>query len=165
MKRSNYIVYAIAVLASLLLLFLWFHFEFNKIDGPLDILVNALWWGIIAASIFLIVRSEKQRREQVRTIYVSPTAVFNSERGLVPCDASNRVQVMKDILSELTYSLSTKDLPSEGDFSCNYVVRTEDFSKDAGESSWRGSVVRVDNQKGNSIRDFDGVTELSSALS
>lgn len=130
MKKSNVVLFTVLILISAFLLWLWFYLGFNKVDSPLDLVMSIVWWVIAALLMFFIYRSEKKRREQIRTIYVSPGALFNSERGLVECpDPDRRVALMEGILTDLKYNFNKEDMPDDEDFDFTYVVRTEDFDK------------------------------------
>lgn len=83
MKKSNWIGLAIAVLVDVFLLWLWFFLGFNRIDSPLDLVIFIIWLVVIVAVIVGVNRLERQREKRLRTIYVSSSAVFNKERGLV----------------------------------------------------------------------------------
>lgn len=128
MKKNNYIVIAVAAILGAFLLFLWYYLGFNKIDNPLDLALTVLWWVADAAIVAGIVHFEKKRQEQIRTIYVSPAALFNSERGVVSVpDAADRVEAMESILQGLTYDFSNEDMPDQKDFEYLYVVQTEKY--------------------------------------
>ncbi len=130
MKKNNYIVMAVAVLLSAFLLWLWFRLGFNEVDNPLDLVVSVLWWVVDALIVVGIVRFEKARQRQIRTIYVAPNALFNSERGVVAVeDARDRVDVMQSILEQLAYDFSNEDMPGKDDFEYRYVVQTDSYEK------------------------------------
>ncbi|MCH4180421.1 MAG: hypothetical protein LKF44_03375 [Atopobiaceae bacterium] len=137
MKKSNWIVYVLLVLVSAFLLWLWYYLGFNKVDSPFDLVLSIVWWVGVAALVWFTFRSERRRQAQIRTIYVSPDALFNSERGLVSCpDPEQRVTLMADILDNLKYDFHKEDMPEEKDFDFRYVVRTEDFKeKDSEDGS------------------------------
>lgn len=193
MKRSNWIVLAILVLISAFLLWLWYYLGFNKVDNPFDLVLSIIWWIGVAVIVWLVYRSEKKRQEQIRTIYVSPTSLFNSERGVVECpDPAQRVTLMEDILGNLRYNFHREDMPSKDEFDFRYVVRTEDYKepdkdeesqqKDAiptatqvmtdvtapkeqeDEPTWKGTVVKIDHVQGNVENDFDDRQGLCAAL-
>ncbi|MBQ9069548.1 MAG: hypothetical protein IJ131_10945, partial [Eggerthellaceae bacterium] len=83
MKRSNYIVLGAAVVVSLFLLWLWWYLGFARVDGPADVFITLAWWAVIALVGFGIFRFEQRRRRQMRTVYLSSTALFNCECGLL----------------------------------------------------------------------------------
>ena len=51
MKKSNVIVFAIAAVLSIFLLWLWYFLGFNQIDSPLDLIISIIWWVVIVALI------------------------------------------------------------------------------------------------------------------
>ena len=79
MKKSNVIVLAVAALVAAFLLFLWYYLGFNHIDSPFDLVLTVVWWLGIALIVGGIIYVERKRQRQIRTIYVSPTALYNSE--------------------------------------------------------------------------------------
>lgn len=130
MKKSNWIIFGVLVVISAFLLWLWYYLGFNKVDNPFDLVLSIVWWIGVALLCYLVYRAEKKRQEQIRTIYVSPNALFNCERGLVECpDPEKRVSLMEEILDNLEYNFHKEDMPKERDFEFKYVVRTEDFKE------------------------------------
>lgn len=189
MKKNNYLVMGLAVLVSAFLLWLWFHLGFNQVDNPLDLVVSVLWWVLDALIIAGVVRFERSRQRQIRTIYVAPNALFNSERGVVSVEgAQERVDVMQDILEQLAYDFSNQDMPEQGEFEYRYVVQTDKFEKadkdpqdkveafeapvaagEAGgqqtdEPTWKGKVIKIDRQNGNVETEFSNLAGLKAAL-
>lgn len=184
MKKNNYIVIALAVLVGAFLLFLWYYLGFNRIDNPLDLVISILWWVVDALVVAGILHFEKKRQEQIRTIYVSPAALFNSERGLVAVpDAADRVDVMESILQNLDYDFSNEDMPEQDDFEYIYVVQTKKFEKvdskkddekdataeqaaenDQEQPEWEGKVIRIDRENGNEEAEFKSIDELAALL-
>jgi lipopolysaccharide export LptBFGC system permease protein LptF len=49
MRKSNWLVATLAVVASAALLWAWFALGFNHVDDPLDLIVAILWWVVVAA--------------------------------------------------------------------------------------------------------------------
>ncbi|WP_322290450.1 hypothetical protein [Paratractidigestivibacter sp.] len=181
MKKNNYVVMALAVVAGIFLLFLWYYLGFNKVDNPLDLVISILWWIADALIIAGIIRAENKRQEQIRTIYVSPAALFNSERGVVAVpDAADRMNVMESILQALEYDFSNEDMPEKEDFEYKYVVQTETYkpaekAEDKAEEEsadqqeqeqpdWKGKVTRIDPENGNEETEFSTPDELAALL-
>ena len=79
MRKSNYLVLGAAAVVAALLLVLWYHLGFNRIDSPLDLVLAIVWWVGIVAIAAILVRVEERRRRQVRTLYVSPKSLYSSE--------------------------------------------------------------------------------------
>mgnify|MGYP001158801780 CR=1 FL=1 len=128
MKKSNVIIIAFLILCSIFLLWLWFYLSLNLVDYPFDLIVSIIWWAVVLIAILLIIRAENKRREAIRTIYVAPHALFNSERGIVACAESvSRVAVMRNMLDDLAYDFSKESQPDYDDFDYRYVVRSKKF--------------------------------------
>lgn len=168
MKKSNWIVLAIAVLIDVFLLWLWFFLGFNQVDSPLDLVISIIWLAVIVAVIVGVNRLERQREKRLRTIYVSPTAVFNKERGLVSLgSAAAAPSVMEGILKDMEYDFDLKEMSKPEEFDCRYVVQTDEYKTAGGEGSeptWKGTVVAIDRVAGNREMPFSSRSELAAAL-
>ncbi len=172
MKKNNIIVLAISAVAAAFLLWLWFYLGFNHIDNPLDLVVAIVWWVVIAALVVLISYMERKRQRQIRTIYVSPTALYNSEKGIVALKEASSVEAMEGILQQLEYNFDKQDLPSKKTFDYRFVVQTNEYKENdsdstEGESSepkWTGTVIKIDRENGNTETDFASIQELRTAL-
>ena len=169
MKKSNWIGLAIAVLVDVFLLWLWFFLGFNQVDSPLDLVISIIWLVVIVAVVVGVNRLERQREKRLRTIYVSPTAVFNKERGLVSLgSAAVAPGVMERILKDMEYGFDLKEMPKPEEFDCRYVVQTDEYKAAGGESgepTWKGTVVAIDRAAGNRETPFSSRAELAAALS
>lgn len=153
MKKSNWIILAVALVVSIFLLWLWYFLGLNKIDQPLDLLLSILWWAVIALAVFVIYRVEKARRQRVRTMYVGEKVFFNSEAGVVPyTDKENLVLLMRQTLEGLKYDFTKNDLPDLEQTPIDYVVHTSEFKikeveenqegkSTTEEEKWEGDVV------------------------
>ena len=187
MKKNNYIVMVLAALVGAGLLGLWYYLGFSKVDNPLDLVISILWWAADALIVAGIIHAENKRQEQIRTIYVSPAALFNSERGVVSVpDAADRVSTMESILQNLEYDFSNEDMPEKDDFEYKFVVQTEKYkaaekaedkaqdgaqaaqsaseAEDEKQPEWKGKVVRIDPQNGNTEIEFSNAEELTALL-
>lgn len=166
MKKSNWIVLAIAVVISAFLLWLWFYLGFNKVDSPFDLVLSIIWWACVAAIILLITRVEKKRREQIRTVYIAPGRIFNIEAGMYEYDEmEGPVATMQHIIENLDYDFDKKEMPEESDFPVAFVVNSEKYKEEnSDDPDWEGSVVHIDRQAGNTEQDFDGKQELAALL-
>lgn len=168
MKKSNWIGLAIAVLVDVFLLWLWFFLGFNRIDSPLDLVVSIIWLVAIVAVAAAVNRLERQREKRLRTIYVSSTAIFNKERGLVLLgSAAAAPSVMECILKDMEYGFDLKEMPKPEEFDCRYVVQTDKFKAaggEGGEPTWKGTVVAIDRAAGNREMPFSSRDELAAAL-
>ncbi len=171
MKKNNIIVLAISAVAAAFLLWLWFYLGFNQIDNPLDLVLAILWWVGIAVIVGLIVYLERKRQRQIRTIYVSPTALYNSEKGIVALKEVSSVDAMEGILQELEYNFDKADLPSKKTFDYRYIVQTDEYKEqdsedtdNSNEPKWSGKVIKIDRENGNTETDFASIQELRTAL-
>jgi len=138
------------------------------------------WWVIMAALVLLIRRTEVRRCGEIRTIYVSPSSLFNIETGEVDCEPAERVAKMEELLLKLDYEVKKeRSLPGVSDFDYAYVVRSEEFAvanekdgekgKDgkpivAGEVddrlTWKGKVIKIDRHNGNEEVPFEDKAQL-----
>lgn len=168
MKKSNWIGLAIAVLVDVFLLWLWFFLGFNRIDSPLDLVISIIWLVAIVAVAAAVNHLERQREKRLRTIYVSSTAVFNKERGLVSLgSAAAAPSVMERILRDMEYGFDLKEMPKLEEFDCRYVVQTDEYKAtggEGGEPTWKGTVVAIDHAAGNREMPFSSRDELAAAL-
>lgn len=168
MKKSNWIGLAIVVLVDVFLLWLWFFLGFNRIDSPLDLVISIIWLVAIVAVAAAVNRLERQREKRLRTIYVSSTAVFNKERGLVSLgSAAAAPSVMERILRDMEYGFDLKEMPKPEEFNCRYVVQTDEYKAtggEGGEPTWKGTVVAIDHAAGNREMPFSSRDELAAAL-
>ena len=175
MKKSNWILLTVFLIASIFLLWLWYYLGFNRVDNPLDLVLSIIWWVVIVVSFVVISRAEKKRREEIRTIYVGSDAIFNVERGLISVsDPTVRLDEMGQLLDGLEYGFHKEDWPGEDVFEPDFVVRSEDFDENGApgggdsedrEPKWKGTVTKIDHVNGNTKVDFDGVAQLAGALS
>ena len=128
MKKSNYLVLAISALVSIFLLYLWYSLGFNQIDNPLDLVISIIWWALIVALVVWINKLEKTRQQRIRTVYLAPAALYNSETGVRELeDGANPVEAMQTVLEGLEYGFDTQDLPSRDEVDFTYVVKTEEY--------------------------------------
>lgn len=168
MKKSNWIGLAIAVLVDVFLLWLWFFLGFNRIDSPLDLVISIIWLVAIVAVAAAVNRLERLREKRLRIIYVSPTALFNKERGLVSLgSAAVAPSVMERILRDMEYGFDLKEMPKPEEFNCRYVVQTDEYKATGGEGgapTWKGTVVAIDHAAGNREMPFSSRDELAAAL-
>lgn len=172
MKKNNIIVLAISAVAAAFLLWLWFYLGFNRIDNPLDLVLAIVWWVVVAALVVLINYLERKRQRQIRTIYVSPTALYNSEKGIVALKEASSVEAMEGILQQLEYNFDKADLPSKKTFDYRFVVQTNEYKEkdsdstegESNEPKWTGKVIKIDRENGNTETDFACIQELRTAL-
>lgn len=168
MKKSNVIVLAVAALVAASLLFLWYYLGFNRIDNPFDLVLTICWWigiGLIVSGIMYV---EHKRQRQIRTIYVSPTALYNSEKGIVALHDTTMMEAMRNILEKLEYDFSREDLPDKKTFDYRFVVQTDEYkegNEEKGEEpTWKGTVIKIDRENGNVETSFEDEEELMNVL-
>ena len=137
MRKSNWIIAAVLLLASVAFLWIWHALQFDLVDNPLDIVVTVVWWVVIAAACVAIHWAEKKRQERIRTIFVVPGLLYNSEMGVVRLspDANSRVRFQR-------------------------IVHSSKFG-DAG-ATWEGDVVEV--SRPDRPREFHDRNELASLV-
>ncbi len=138
MKKFNWIVLIALAAFAVLLLILWYYLGYNQIDNPLDLTLALVWLAVIVVVALLIALAENKRRVQIRTVYVSPTALFNSERGMVGLKDVDRVDAIQSVLEDLKYGFDKKELPDAKKFDYQYVVQTDEF-KQRGEKEIYGA--------------------------
>lgn len=137
MKKSNVVVFIIAIIASAFLLWLWFFLGFNRIDAPFDLVLSIVWWVVIVVACVGIWRLEKKRQERIRTCFVADRLVYNSEVGTKPAVGAELVVMrIHDILKDLKYNFTTKDLPENTTF--DFVVRSKVFDLQREEDKENG---------------------------
>ena len=56
MRKSNWIIAAVLLLASVAFLWIWHALQFDLVDNPLDIVVTVVWWVVIVAACVAIQR-------------------------------------------------------------------------------------------------------------
>ena len=168
MKKSNYLILGISTLASLFLLYLWFSLGFNEIDSPLDLVISIIWWVVIVGLFVLINRWEAKRERRVRTIYLAPDALYNSETGVKQLDAPSPLAAMEELLEGLEYGFDTQDAPECDEFDYRYVVESDTFKADGDDAdsdpTWEGKVTKIDRVNGNTETAFSSKKELAELL-
>lgn len=142
MRKSNWIIIAILVAASLVFLWLWHTLQFDVVDNPIDLVITALWWLVIALACVAIHFTEKKRQERIRTIFIAPGLIYNSETGVIRLDPNVAlVDELAHVLESLSYNFELAELPANSRVRFQRIVRTEKFA-DNGDV-WEGEVVEV----------------------
>lgn len=150
MRKSNIIIIAILVVASVFFLWLWNYLGFSLIDGK-DLIITIVWWVLIIAVCLAIRYVEKKRRERMRTMYLSDRALYNSEAGIIALTERtprDYVDGMREVLRNLDYIANAKLDSNETRLRFRFIVHTQRFSDDG--SRWEGNVIRV-SQPGEAI--------------
>ena len=158
MRKSNWIIAAILLVASLVFLWLWQTLQFNLVDNPIDVVVTVVWWVVIIAGCMAIHWAEKKRQERIRTVFLAPGLVYNCEAGVLRLDpGASSVDAMRKVLANLTYSFDLAELPANSRVRFQTIVRTERFAE--GGRTWEGEVVEV--RRPDAPRPFHNQTELA----
>lgn len=163
MRKSNWIIIAIIVIASLILLGMWFYFGFNYVDNPLDLVITILWIILVAGICFAIHKLEQARCRAIRTMFLGPGTIYNSEAGVIKLGEDGRyVPAMRKALSKLDYGFKKKDATdSENNRICFQCIVNTDKFKNNGRT-WEGEVIAVTDP--NNPHEFNNMTELSNLL-
>ena len=101
---------------------------------------------------------------------------------MVGIGEAGAVEAMRGMLGQLKYGFNSKGLPDRKKFDYRFVVRTDEFKEHDGEGgkpaddaaagsaaqrkdpTWKGTVIKVDRENGNSETPFDGIDQLKAAL-
>ena len=148
MRKSNILIAAIATIASIFFLWLWYYLQFNLVDDPFDLVLTICWWAVIIAMCVAIHLVEKKRQQRLRTCLVAPGVVYNAEAGSVPA-AGSVADTIQGILQDLHYDFDIADQPEgakdEPQSFYQMVVRSSKFTTktdaDTGErqvKEWEG---------------------------
>lgn len=161
MKKKNWIVAAIATVASVLLLCLWYVLGFNYVDAPLDLVISIIWWIVLAASVAAIVRTEKKRRAAMRTLFVGESMMFNPGRGLVELGEQNVLDAAAEVLDGLEYGFATEDMTGHIRPQVDCIVYTDEF--DLEDDVWKGEVLFTEQPDADPVP-FDSRAQLAHLL-
>lgn len=142
MRKSNWIILAVLVIASVFFLWLWYYLKFDLVDHPRDLILTIIWWVVVLAACIGIHYVEKMRQRNIRTSFLAPGLIYNSEAGIVRLEpTATYVEELQRILSELKYTFERPDEPNQKRVRFTYIVRSDKFSHDG--DTWEGEVVRV----------------------
>lgn len=142
MKKSNIIIMLILVIASIFFLWLWYFLGLNFVDHPRDLVLSIIWWLVVIIACVGIHFAEKLRQKNIRTSFLAPGLIYNSEAGIVRFQPPvTYVQQLQDILDSLKYNFERPDEPNQSRVRFKYIVRTDKFADEGGK--WTGEVVRV----------------------
>ena len=143
MRKSNWLVMAIAVVASAILLWAWFALGFNRVDSPLDLTAAVLWWIVVAAVVGAIVRADNKRRERMRLAFIGDGVVYNSESGMiVPDQGESELAALQRTLVGMTFPDEVAALPERARAKFRWVVRSSKFDRNG--EVWEGEVVALE---------------------
>lgn len=161
MRKSNWVIIAILVIASIVFLAMWHTLEFNLIDDTLDLVLTIVWWVVIIGVCIAINWAEKRRRRSLRTSFIAPGLVYNPEAGIVKvADDDAYVAALQKILTNLNYDFEKTDVSNDKRIRFKYIVRTDSFSNKG--NKWTGEVVKVSNP--DDVHHFHNKQELSKLI-
>lgn len=158
MRKSNYLILGILVVASIFFLWMWYALNFNLVDNPLDLVLTIVWWAVVGLVILGITMAEKKRKEQIRTTFVARGFVFNPEMGTISLEGSSPVATIQNVITKLEYGFDLQDMP-EAKYDC--VVRTTKFEDDG--DTWEGEVALANNPHKDPMP-FNSRSELNSLV-
>lgn len=139
MRKSNWFVIALAVVAVAVLLWLWYFLGFNRIDSPLDLVIAIVWWVVIALVVIAIKRAEDKRREKMRIAFIGDGFLYNPESGLVvPDQGESEVTLLERTLANMTYPDKVVALDDDERLTFRWIVRSSKFADDG--DVWEGEV-------------------------
>lgn len=141
MKKKNWILTAVATIASILLLTLWYVLGFNHVDSPLDLVISIIWWIALGVSVYAITKAERKRREAMRTLFVGEGMMFNPERGLVYTGDEDMLDAAAELIDNLEYGFSTENMTGHIRPNIDSIIYTTKF--DADDDVWEGEVKMV----------------------
>lgn len=157
MRKSNWIIVAILVIASVIFLALWYALGFNLIDDPLDLVVTIVWWIIIVGVCVAIKLAEDKRRKAIRTSFIAPGLIYNPEAGIVKVEEPRSyTSTLQGILDDLNYGFEKKGGSNDKRIRFTYIVRTDRFERNGAQ--WDGEVVRASNP--DDVKPFRSMQEL-----
>ncbi len=144
MKKSNVIIIAILIIASIFFLWLWYYLGLNVVDNPRDLILTILWWIVVVAVCIGIHFAERIRQKNIRTAFLAPGLIYNSESGIVRFEPpAEYVSELQAILDALEYNFERPDEPNQSRIRFKYIVHTAKFDKQG--DVWEGEVLRVNN--------------------
>ena len=154
MRKSNWIVAAIAAVACGVLLWAWFALGFNHVDDPLDL--------VVAAVVGCIVWAEGKRREKMRLAFIGEGVVYNPEAGLVMPDAGeSELAALERTLSGMAFPDEVAALDERMSPAFRWVVRSRKFDRNG--EVWEGEVVAAHDPDAES-RPFSSRENLAALL-
>lgn len=146
MRKNNWIVVAVAIVAAAVLLWLWFALGLNRVDEPLDLVVAIVWGLVVAVVIGGIARAENKRRERMRLAFIGSGVVYNPETGVVmPNAGESELSALQRLLAGLAFPDEVAELDVESDDVFRWVVRSSKF--DCNGDVWEGEVLPAHDPK------------------
>ena len=142
MKKSNWIIVAILVVASAIFLWFYFYMRFNLVH-QLDLILSIVWWILIIAICVIIHVVEERRIRAIRTSFLAKGIVYNPEVGIEKVsEDSNVVDTLEYVLKNLDFKAKKPDESfNDKRIRFDYIVHSDKFSLKRGV--WTGNVVDV----------------------
>jgi hypothetical protein len=162
MRKSNIVALALAVVASIALIILWFVLGFNHIDSPVDPVITIVWLALVLAIVQFVRKAEERRCTALRTCYVGDGMLFNHETGVVVLeDGVTTVDTIESVLTGMRYGFEKVEIPEGIRSQIQAVVRTSEYS--AEDEIWSGEVAFAGHPEIEPLK-FDSKVELAWAL-
>lgn len=161
MRKNNWIVAIVVVIAAAILLGLWFVLGFSHVDAPLDPVLTLVWAVVLIAAIAAIVWAENKRREKMRTAFVGNGVLYSPEFGLVQTSGSSEVDALQRTLAAQEYPDEVAKLDKNNRPAFRWVVKSEKF--DADQGVWSGKVFRAEDASGTAMS-FANRDELAAII-
>ena len=176
MRKSNILIIAIAVVASVFFLWLWYYLQFNLVDNPLDLVLTIVWWAIVIIVCVVIHKVEQKRCIRLRTCFVAPGLVYNPAAGSVSIQSSS-IDTIQGILENLDYDFDIADQPDAAESRpasfYQLIVRSQEFQVDSDSEAqanglhavkeWQGEVAVAGNPNA-AAKKFSNREELAALL-
>lgn len=158
MRKSTISIIVILLIAAGLFALLWYLLNFNFAKNPMDLIFTIIWWVVIILICFLIYSGEKRRQRSIRTAFIAPDLIYNSEAGIVDLeDDETYVDALQEILMNLDYGFEKIRTPNKTKIRFKYIVNTNKFANSG--KIWRGEVIEIAHP--NDPREFKNKRELS----
>lgn len=142
MQKSNWIIFGILLIGSLIFLGIWFYFGLDLIDRPFDLVLTIIWWVVLIGFCIGISLIERARREKMRTVYLAPQLAYNREVGTIQLKSDESIaNTVQEILESLDYGFTQKRIAKSDSVRFKVIVHTTKF-KDNG-NTWEGEVIDV----------------------
>lgn len=162
MRKNNWLVLAVSLVVSVLLLAVWFALGFSRVDSPLDMIITAGWWIVVAVVISAIVWAERRRRQQMLTVFVGNGVVYNPEVGVVRVhEDESEVELMRNILAGLKFNDDVARLAGASRSTFRWIVHTHRFENNG--AIWVGEAIPI-RTPGASPRPFNSQEDLTKLL-
>lgn len=156
MKKSNWIIIGILVVASIIFLCLYYFLHFDLVH-QLDLILSIIWWVLIIAICIAIHTVEARRCRAIRTSFLARDVIYNPEAGIVRVgEGQNIVNDLEKILENLNYNVKAPESSNDKRIKFDYIVHSDKF--DLKRGVWQGNVVDV--AHGNKSFSFMGKQEL-----